>query len=227
MGKNKQVSCNICYKTMRSDNFKRHMKNKHEKRNEDYPTRKRKLEDEEDQPMIKKKCNVLDDEELERDMINDNEEYNCKLALGEKVYKIVERRKVKKESLSLERKEAFELYRERNVEQLDEKEKEKKDIDDEDENEINVENENIDDEENNMCEESEDKNLTLEQQERLDNEICENICWCSHHKCKEDDKYNDCMGLDLEYMMKFWGEKMLKRDINVKTVNLIVQKWRM
>ena len=121
MGKNKQVSCNICYKTMRSDNFKRHMKNKHEKRNEDYPTRKRKLEDEEDQPMIKKKCNVLDDEELERDMMKDNEEYNCKLALGEKVYKIVERRKVKKESLSLERKEAFELYR-RNVKQLDEKE---------------------------------------------------------------------------------------------------------
>ena len=139
MGKNKQVSCNICYKTMRSDNFKRHMKNKHEKRNEDYPTRKRKLEDEEDQPMIKKKCNVLDDEELEKDMINDNEEYNCKLALGEKVYKIVKKGKVKKESLTLERKEAFELYRERNVEQLDEKEKEKKDIEFEYDNEIESE----------------------------------------------------------------------------------------
>ena len=152
MGKNKQVSCNICYKTMRSDNFKRHMKNKHEKRNEDYPTRKRKLEDEEDQPMIKKKCNVLDDEELERDMINDNEEYNCKLALGEKVYKIVKKGKVKKESLTLERKEAFELYRERNVEQLDEKEKEKKDIEFEYDNEIESEDEkemNVDNEENN------------------------------------------------------------------------------
>merc|ERR1712082_413642 len=83
--------------------------------------------------------------------------------------------------------------------------------DDDDENDINVENENIDDEENNMYEESEDKNLTLEQQERLDNEICENICWCSHHKCKEDDKYDNCMGSDLEYMMKFWGEKNVEK----------------
>ena len=66
---------------MRSDNLKRHMKNKHEKRNEDYPTRKRKLEDEEYQPMIKKKCNVLDDEELETDMIKDNEDYEYKLGL--------------------------------------------------------------------------------------------------------------------------------------------------
>ena len=93
----------------------------HVKRNEILPTTKRKYDDDEEyQPMIKKKCNVLDDEELERDIIKDNEEYNCKLALGEKVYKIVERRKVKKESLSLERKEAFELYR-RNLEQLNEK----------------------------------------------------------------------------------------------------------
>ena len=75
MGKNKQATCIICLRIMRSDNLKRHMKNKHEKKNEYYPTRKRKLEDEEYQPMIKKKLNVLDDEELERDMINDNEEY--------------------------------------------------------------------------------------------------------------------------------------------------------
>ena len=102
-------------------------------------TKRKHDEDEEDQPMIKKKCNVLDDEELERDMINDNEEYNCKLALGEKVYKIVKKGKVKKESLTLERKEAFELYRERNVEQLDEKEKEKKDIEFEYDNEIESE----------------------------------------------------------------------------------------
>ena len=26
MGRNKQVSCKICFKTVRSDNFKRHMK---------------------------------------------------------------------------------------------------------------------------------------------------------------------------------------------------------
>ena len=33
MGKHKQVSCKICYRTMRSDYLKRHMK-QHEKRNE-------------------------------------------------------------------------------------------------------------------------------------------------------------------------------------------------
>ena len=107
---------------MRSDNLKRHMK-QHEKRNEDHPTRKRKVEDKEDQPMTKKKWNVLDDDELEKDMIQDNKEYDCKIALGKRIYKILERGKVKEGSLSLERKEAFELYR-RNVEQLNEKEKE-------------------------------------------------------------------------------------------------------
>merc|ERR1712208_137878 len=90
---------------------------------------------------------VLDDEELERDIIKNNEEYNCKLALGEKVYKIVERRKVKKESLSLEQKEAFELYR-RNLEQLNEKELEYENNEDsendkESENEIDVEKEKV------------------------------------------------------------------------------------
>ena len=104
-------------------------------------TKRKHDEDEEDQPMIKKKCNVLDDEELERDIIKDNEEYNCKLALGEKVYKIVERRKVKKESLSLERKEAFELYR-RNLEQLNEKELEYEYEEENNEHEKDIEPEN-------------------------------------------------------------------------------------
>ena len=57
----------------------------------------------------------------------------------------------------------------------------------------------------------EDKKLTSEEKKKLDNEICENICWCSHHKCKEDDKYNNCMGLDREYMMKFWHEKNVEK----------------
>ena len=52
MGKNKQATCIICLRIMRTDNLKRHMK-QHEKRNEYYPIRKRKLEDEEYQPMIK------------------------------------------------------------------------------------------------------------------------------------------------------------------------------
>ena len=128
----------------------------HVKRNEILPTTKRKYDDDEEyQPMIKKKCNVLDDKELERDIIKDNEEYNCKLALGEKVYKIVERRKVKKESLSLERKEAFELYR-RNVKQLNEKE---------------LEYENNEDSENDKeCENDEDSENDKESENEIDAE---------------------------------------------------------
>ena len=53
MGKNKQISCKICYKTMRSNNMDRHMK-VHVKRNETHPTTKRKYDDDEEyQPMIK------------------------------------------------------------------------------------------------------------------------------------------------------------------------------
>ena len=161
-------------------------------------TKRKHDEDEEDQPMIKKKCNVLDDEELEK-----------------RIYKILYNVKVIKEGMNVEESEndkESENDLENDKESENDIEVENEKIDDEDENEINVENENIDDEENNMCEESVDKNLTSEQQERLDNEICENICWCSHHKCKEDDKYNNCMGLDLEYMMKFWGEKNVEKS---------------
>ena len=39
MGRNKQVSCRICLRLMRSDNLKRHMK-VHVKRNETHPTTK-------------------------------------------------------------------------------------------------------------------------------------------------------------------------------------------
>ena len=72
MGKNKQVSCNICYKTMRSDVVKRHMK-VHEKTNKQIcgelldeiidkvisTTKRKHDEDEEDQPMIKKKYKMM------------------------------------------------------------------------------------------------------------------------------------------------------------------------
>ena len=58
MGKNKQVSCKICYKTMRDDVLKRHLKVLL-KRNETHPTTKRKHDDDEEyQSMIKKKYKI-------------------------------------------------------------------------------------------------------------------------------------------------------------------------
>ena len=97
------------------------------------------------------------------------------------------------------------------MEQLDEKEKE---LESEEKNEIEPEDEkeNVSDEEkSDISEAGGDKKLTPKELEKLDNEICLNICWCSHHKCKEDDKYNNCMGLDLKYMMKFWGERNVEK----------------
>jgi len=47
MGRNKQVTCRICLRVMRSDNLKRYMK-VHMKRNEAHPTSKRKLNDMDD-----------------------------------------------------------------------------------------------------------------------------------------------------------------------------------
>ena len=58
MGKNKQVSCKICYKTMRDDVLKRHLKVLL-KRNETHPTTKGKHDDDEEyRSMIKKKYKI-------------------------------------------------------------------------------------------------------------------------------------------------------------------------
>ena len=58
MGKNKQVSCKICFGVMISDYLKIHMK-QHVKRNETHPTTKRKHDDDvQAQSMIKKKYKI-------------------------------------------------------------------------------------------------------------------------------------------------------------------------
>ena len=61
---NLKKTCNVCYKTMRGDNLKKHMK-KHERG---------------------KSCT---DEELENEVININKEFNRKIELGRKLNKIV------------------------------------------------------------------------------------------------------------------------------------------
>ena len=111
----KQVSCNICFKSMRSDHLNRHMK-VHVKRNESYPTTKRKFEGEQytqdDQPSIKRKCgeNMIDVDELRKTLIERTDEYNGKVALGEQVYKILGEGEVKQGALPKDMQEALELY---------------------------------------------------------------------------------------------------------------------
>ena len=107
MGKNKQVSCNICYKTMRSDVVKRHMK-VHEKTNKQIcgelldeiidkviSTTKRKHDEDDNQSAAKRKCNEIDDDELEKMLEEITVEYDCKIALGKRIHKILEIGKVK------------------------------------------------------------------------------------------------------------------------------------
>ena len=154
-GKHKEVSCKICYKSMRSDSVKRHMK-VHEKPNkqicgevldgildnmfvqeestteikhddankvvelEDHPTTKRKFDvgqyTQHDQPNSKRHCtdNMIDDEVLEKMLIEQTAEYDRKVALGEKVYKILGKGEVKQGALPKDMQEALELYEKEN-----------------------------------------------------------------------------------------------------------------
>ena len=77
-----------------------------------------------DKLVNKRKYNEIDDDdELEKMLEEITVEYDRKIALGKRVYKILEREKVKECALPKDLQEALDIYR-RNVEQLDEKEKE-------------------------------------------------------------------------------------------------------
>ena len=141
MGKNKETSCKVCFKPMRSNNIIRHMKIHiiHTLENnvlmcrellnemlnkvvepEDHPTTKRKFDvgqyTQHDQPNSKRHCtdNMIDDEVLEKMLIEQTAEYDRKVALGEKVYKILGKGEVKQGALPKDMQEALELYEKEN-----------------------------------------------------------------------------------------------------------------
>ena len=111
MGRNKQISCKICSKVMRSDNLKNHIKSKHGDLSSEEPEQicKSILEDvindlpnkkssKEETSMYKRKdphsngldespADEIDDEELDQMIVNDDYEYTKKRKLGGKVYK--------------------------------------------------------------------------------------------------------------------------------------------
>ena len=80
MGKNKQVSCKICFKSMRSDHLKRHMK-VHVKRNEIHPT-------------TKIQYNEIDVSVLRKMLEKETVTYKNKIALGKALDKILDDGKV-------------------------------------------------------------------------------------------------------------------------------------
>ena len=128
-GKHKQVSCKTCYKTMRSDSVKRHMK-VHEKPNkqicgevldmQEESTTEIKHDDGEHDtanchPSKKRKFNEIDDEALEKILEEQTVDYDCKIAfkiaLGKRVDEILGRGKVKQVALSKDMQAALCLYR--------------------------------------------------------------------------------------------------------------------
>ena len=104
MGGNKQVTCEICYREMRSDVLKRHM-NVHEikfldeadasfnqlDKTMNISEAKEKVKDSSHRP-TKRKIEEVDEEDLgklRKSLIQHNDEYNRKIFLGKKVYKIL------------------------------------------------------------------------------------------------------------------------------------------
>ena len=89
MGNNKKVMCNVCYREMRSDVLKRHMK-QHSNKNEK---------------------NKINKEELRKTIQNNNHEHKHKLELGRAIHKIViNDEEIYQQSLIPEHKEALDLY---------------------------------------------------------------------------------------------------------------------
>ena len=62
-------------------------------------------------PRTKRKFEDNDsDDDLEKEMVKDNNEYKRKIKLGRKVYKILGRTDIEQGSLTLDRKEALDIY---------------------------------------------------------------------------------------------------------------------
>ena len=97
MGKNKQVSCKICYKTMRSDHLNRHMK-VHVKRNEIHPT-------------TKIQYNEIDVSALRKMLEKETVRYKNKISLGKALDKILDEGKVMEVVLTSDMQNALNLYR--------------------------------------------------------------------------------------------------------------------
>merc|ERR1711954_342530 len=89
MGRNQTKTCNVCFKSMRSDNLKKHMK-KHERGNEDNVATKG-MHDGKIGDNVATKGQQISciEEELENEVININKEFNRKIELGRKLNKIV------------------------------------------------------------------------------------------------------------------------------------------
>ena len=118
---NKKVRCNVCYREMRSDNVKRHMK-QHTKKNESNPvtnisvtnnyntisgvSTERKDEENEN----KDAQTTIDEKALEIAALKINKEFEEEVELGKALYKILNKGVVQEESFPPEWQRALDLY---------------------------------------------------------------------------------------------------------------------
>ena len=118
MGKHEKVTCKVCYKEMRSDHLIRHKKQhlsvqqtREEICKDVVLEQVDKVVDMQSAPWTKRKFEDNDsDDDLEKEMVKDNNEYKRKITLGRKVYKILGRTDIEQGSLTLDRKEALDMY---------------------------------------------------------------------------------------------------------------------
>ena len=121
MTRNKKVKCIVCYREMRSDNVKRHMK-QHTKKNESNPvtnisvtnnyntisgvSTERKDEENEN----KDAQTTIDEKALEIAALKINKEFEEEVELGKALYKILNKGVVQEESFPPEWQRALDLY---------------------------------------------------------------------------------------------------------------------
>ena len=113
---NKKVRCNACYREMRSDNVKRHMK-QHTKKNESNPVTNISVTNNYNtisgvSTERKDEENENKDEELKEHLIKIENKYQEKLVQGKKIYKMLGEGVVSYQALPREMKEDVDLYME-------------------------------------------------------------------------------------------------------------------
>ena len=130
MGNNKQISCKICFRVMRSDHLKRHMK-VHVKRNETHST-------------TKIQYNEIDVSALRKMLEKETVGYKNKISLGKALDKILDEGKVMEAVFPKDMQNALNLYRNNMCVEVEESENEIMSEDEivfEDEKEMNGEEE--------------------------------------------------------------------------------------
>ena len=118
MGRQREIYCKICMKTMRGDNLQRHMK-QHEKKSEKEKYKESMTIEGTEIAQEERSFNVatnkdvntrLEDEDLRKILEKCSKEYDEKINLGGRIYRILGENKIKQESIPPLYKEALDLF---------------------------------------------------------------------------------------------------------------------